>query len=93
MSTQKIVEFDPKKDVENTAKDRPSFADFNGFDAEPVAIVDDRKDYGEVRIQLFGLIEGKAHCAVVTPRPNGLRLISFRRANEKECKRHGLKQN
>jgi uncharacterized DUF497 family protein len=49
---------------------------------------DDRKDYGEIRLQLWGLIGGRLHIAVVTPRGEDLRVISLRKANTKEVKRY-----
>lgn len=82
-------EFDPAKDASNIARHGLSLADFAGFDAEPTVLVDDRKDYGEVRYRAFGRIDGRGHCLVFTYRGNDMRLISFRPAHEKEMKRHG----
>ncbi|MEW9918855.1 BrnT family toxin [Marimonas sp. MJW-29] len=50
-------------------------------------IADDRRDYGEQRLRVTGLIEGRLHVAVVTPRPDALRVISLRKANEREKRR------
>ncbi len=36
------IEFDPTKDAANIARRGLSLADFAGFDADPVVIVDDR---------------------------------------------------
>jgi uncharacterized DUF497 family protein len=52
-------------------------------------IVDDRKDYGETRLQVLALIEGRLHVIVVTPRSDDLRVISLRKANKKEVERYG----
>ena len=82
------IVFDPAKDEENIAKHGLSFVNFVGFDAEPLVLVDDRVDYGETRYRAFGRIGGKAHCLVFTLRGNDQRLISFRRAHEKEFLRH-----
>ncbi len=82
------IEFDPAKDATNIAKRGLSLADFAGFDADPVVIVDDRFDYGEVRYRAFGWIDGVAHMIVYTMRGRTMRLISFRRANAKEMRRH-----
>ena len=81
-------EFDPAKDVANVAKHGLSLGEFEGFDAEPVVMVDDRFDYGEQRYQAFGRIGGKGHCLVYTTRDGELRPISFRRAREKEMRRY-----
>jgi uncharacterized DUF497 family protein len=83
------VEFDPEKDARNRARHGLSLADFAGFDAEPVVRVDDRQDYGEVRFIACGRIGGVPHAIVYTRRGETMRLISFRRAREKELRRHG----
>ena len=59
------IEYDPAKDADNVAKHGVSFAQYAGFDAEPLIIVDDRADYGETRFRAFGRIEGIGHA---TPR-------------------------
>lgn len=45
---------------------------------------DERQDYGERRFRALGLIDGCLHALVFTPRAERLRLISLRRANERE---------
>jgi uncharacterized DUF497 family protein len=64
-----------------------SRSDFAGFDAEPIVIEDDRFDYGERRLRAYGRIDGLGHCIVFTLRGETMRLISFRRAHEKELRR------
>ncbi len=83
------IDFDPAKDALNIAKHGVSLGSFAGFDDEPLVIVDDRFDYGEVRFQARGRIAGKPHCIVYVETAGGIRLISFRRAREKELRRHG----
>lgn len=82
------ITFNPAKDAANLDKHGLSLADFSGFDAEPTVIVDDRFDYGETRFRAFGRIDGRAHCLVYTIVDDNLRLISFRRAHEKEMRRY-----
>ena len=82
------VAFDPAKNAANILKHGVSLADFAGFDAAPVEIVDDRFDYGEKRFRAFGRIEGLAYCLVYTPTGDDMRLISFRRAHAKEMRRY-----
>lgn len=82
------ITFDPTKDAANTAKHGLSLADFSGFDGEPHVAIDDRFDYGEVRYQGRGRIDGKGYCVVFTVTAKGIRLISFRRAREKEMRRY-----
>lgn len=82
------MEFDPAKDAANIARHGLSLADFAGFDTLHVVIEDDRIDYGEKRFIALGRIDGRPHAVVFTRRGQRTRLISFRRAHEKELKRH-----
>jgi uncharacterized protein len=84
------VAFDPAKDLENVRKHGVALADFAGFDGQPVEVLDTRKDYGEPRFRSFGRIAGEPYCLVYTVRGDAIRLISFRRAHEKEMRRYGL---
>jgi uncharacterized protein len=81
-------EYDPDKNQANIAKHGLSLADFRGFDAGGVAIADRRRDYGEIRYRAFGRIDGEGYCIVYTVRNEKVRLISFRRAHEKEMRRY-----
>lgn len=82
------VVFDPEKDAANRAKHGLSFSDFAGFDETALVVADDRFDYGEVRLRAFGRIDGIAHAIVYVETPTGIRLISFRRAHQKELRRY-----
>ena len=85
------VEFDPAKDVINQDKHGLSLADAAAFDlADAVVEIDDRKDYGEVRYRAFGRMGEQACCLVFTILPDAVRVISFRRAHEKEMRRYGF---
>lgn len=83
------IEFDPPKDAKNIELHGLSLVNFSGFDEEPVVVVDERKDYGEIRYRAFGRIGGKGHMIAYTVRGENIRLISFRRAHEKEMRRYG----
>jgi len=82
------TEFDPAKDAANIAKHGVSLAAFAGFDDEPTVAIEDRYAYGETRFQARGRIGGKGFCLVYTQTENGIRLISLRRAREKEMRRY-----
>jgi uncharacterized DUF497 family protein len=56
--------------------------ELNWHDA--VIIEDIRRDWGELRLMIIALLDGKVHVAVVTPREVDLRVISFRRARKYE---------
>jgi hypothetical protein len=47
-------------------------------------IPDERFDYGEIRINAFGLIEGRLFVCTYTMRDGIYRLISVRKASRKE---------
>ncbi len=81
------ITYDDKKCQANIAARGISFDRVADLDWTHALIrPDDRKDYGEVRLRVFGLLEGRLHVAIVTPRKEELRVISFRKANEKEKK-------
>lgn len=82
------VVFDSEKDADNKVKHGLSLGDFDGFDSEPLVLADDRFEYGETRYRAFGRIDGQGHCLVFTLRGEDMRLISFRRAHEKEMRKY-----
>jgi uncharacterized DUF497 family protein len=53
---------------------------------DPVRIVhaDTRHSYGEDRYQLMGKVEGRVFMVVYTPRHDAMRIISARKANQRE---------
>lgn len=81
-------EFDPAKDEANFEAHGLRLSDFAGFDTATSTVEDKRVDYGERRLRAFGRIDGKGYCLVFTVREPVLRLISFRRAHEKEMRRY-----
>lgn len=84
-----MTDHDPKKGEANSEKHGLSLSDFRGFDGPPTVFEDGRRDYGEVRFRAVGRIAGSGYCVVYTIRNERVRLISFRRAHEKELRRHG----
>jgi uncharacterized DUF497 family protein len=81
--------FDPAKNDRNIAERGLSFERVGDLDWETaVSIEDTRKDYGERRVQVFALVDGRLHAAVITMRDDALHVISFRKANRKEVKRY-----
>lgn len=83
------IEFDPAKDAANVGKHGVSLA--RTSELEILAVIEaSRPEDEEQRFRLYGLIEGEAHCAVVTYREAKVRAISLRKANRMERKRHGL---
>lgn len=83
------IDYDPAKDAANIAKHGLSLADAGAFDmAHAVVTLDDRFDYGETRFRAFGRVDGVPHCLVFTWRGGSVRVISYRRAHEKEMIRY-----
>ena len=81
------IEFDPAKDAKNIEKHGISLARIT--DLAGVVFVEDGR-FEEPRFRLYGLIDGDAHCAAVTMRGGVFRVISLRRAHQKEMRRHGF---
>ncbi|MGH9652377.1 MAG: BrnT family toxin [Bryobacteraceae bacterium] len=80
----KIV-FDLAKNERNIAQRGLSFERVAEMDWNTVLVAEDtRRDYGETRLRVFALLDGRLHVAVVTPRDEDLRVISLRKANRRE---------
>jgi uncharacterized DUF497 family protein len=84
------IEFNPAKDATNIAKhDGLSLADAAEFDMVNAVVEPDlRRDYGEARFRAFGRVDGEGRCLVFTVRENVVRVISYRRAHQKEMRRY-----
>ena len=58
------------------------------FDPQRIVAQDRRRDYGEDRYRLLGMIDGRAYVVVYTVRGSVIRIISARKANRKEIGDH-----
>jgi uncharacterized DUF497 family protein len=56
------------------------------FDPDRIVRADARHSYGEARYQLMGRIEGRLFVVVYTARRTAIRVISARKANQREVK-------
>ena len=54
------------------------------FAGATLSVPDDRKDYGEDRFITIGFLDGSMVILVWTPRDGAHRIISMRKANERE---------
>ena len=87
------ISFDPRKNKRNLRDRELSFESAALFDFESALVhVDDRQEYGEVRYVALGYVESRLHVLCFTEEPDGIRVISFRRANDREVKRHAKSQ-
>ena len=59
------------------------------FAGATLTIADDRKDYGEPRFITIGRLDGRMVVAVWTPRGAARRIISLRKANDREQTLYG----
>jgi uncharacterized DUF497 family protein len=83
------ISFDPTKDERNIAERGISFSAAEDFEWSTALIAEDlRKDYGERRFQALGLIAGRLHAVVFTPRVGKVHVISLRKANGREVRRY-----
>lgn len=83
------ISFDRAKNERNIALRRLSFNRAADFDFETAVFwIDDRKAYPEVRISALGLLDERVHALVFAETENGIRVISFRKANQREVKRY-----
>lgn len=84
------VTFGPEKDGANRAKHGLSLSEANRIRwRDAVFVADRRQNYREARIQIYGDIDGRLHVLIVTPRDEGLRAISLRKANKREIRAYG----
>jgi len=81
------ISFDPLKNARNIELRGLSFERAEEFKfATAWIIVDDRKDYGETRYRAIGFLAERLHALVFTETQSGIRVISFRKANQREEK-------
>ena len=84
--------FDPVKNAKNIAERGLSFELVETFEWDAALVKEDtRRNYGEVRLQVLGLLGNRLVMAVVTPRGQDLRVISLRLASKQEVWIHGQK--
>ena len=84
------ISYDPEKDAANLAKHGVSLAIGHKVLANAVTTrLDNRFPYGEERFVTFGYVDDRLHVAVYTVRDDAIRLISVRKANQREQRRYG----
>jgi uncharacterized DUF497 family protein len=85
-----MFEWDEQKAERNQSKHSVSF-EFatRAFDDENrVTVIDNRRDYGETRYITLAKIDNRLYVVAFTLRSSIIRLISARKANNKEAKRY-----
>jgi uncharacterized DUF497 family protein len=83
------IDFDHEKSLKNE-KDRDlPFSKVTDFEWETaIYSEDDRKVYPERRFIALGYLQERLHVLCFTPIHDGIRVISFRKANSREEKRY-----
>jgi uncharacterized DUF497 family protein len=84
-----VIEFNHNKELINLAKHGISLTRAEEFDWDSAIIrKDNRMDYGEPRYRALGFIGERLHALIFTHRSGNLRIISLRKANDREKKIH-----
>ena len=88
------ITFDPSKNERNVSERNLPFELAAEFDFENAHIqTDARQEYGETRYVALGSLHGRLHVLCFTETPEGIRVISFRKANEREVKHYAKIQS
>ncbi len=86
------ITFDRPKNLYNINNRNLSFDEAVNFDFETASYtIDKRKDYGEIRRRAIGYLGNRLHALVFTETENGIRVISFRKANKREVENYEQK--
>jgi hypothetical protein len=83
------IQFDPAKNTKNIQERNLSFARAEAFDfVSAVYLIDDRFDYGECRQIAIGYLDKRLHVLCFVHTPDGIRVVSFRKANLREARKY-----
>lgn len=82
------VEFDPAKNERNIRERDLSFERAAEFDFE-TAVQFQEERHGESRWLSIGYLAGRLHVLCYLETATGIRVISFRRANDREARKYG----
>ncbi len=84
-----IIEYDPEKSNKNSRERGISFDSAMEFNWETAIYSEDiRRAYPEKRFVAMGYVENRLHVICFASIPDGVRVISFRKANLREIRRY-----
>ena len=87
------IDFDPIKNAKNIKQRQLSFERVAEVDFNTALVFQDtRKAYGEARYIAMCYLDERLHMLCFTETADGIRVISFRKANARETNRHGKPQ-
>lgn len=85
------ITYDPAKNERNIRERGLSFDRAADFDfATAVYLTEVR--HGETRRIAVGYLDKRLHLLCYIPKPDGIRVVSFRKTNQREAKRYGKAQ-
>ena len=83
------ISYDPAKNARNVRERGLSFDSAAEFDfGNALVKVDDRRPYGETRYVALGMMGARLHVLCFSETTDGIRVISFRKANAREVNRY-----
>ena len=83
------ISYDSRKNARNIAERDLRFERAADLDWDSASITQDRrKNYPEPRLVAVDYLESRLHVLCFTPTEDGIRVISFRKANGRERKRY-----
>ena len=85
------ITYDPAKNERNIRERGLPFDPAVDFDFE-TAVFNTEFRKGEVRRVAVGYLDGRLHMLCYIPTADGIRVISFRKTNQREAKRYGKPQ-
>lgn len=87
------ISFDPDKNRRNVRERGMSFELASEFEFEIAHVrADSRHEYGETRCVALGKLHGRLHVLCFKETVDGIRVINFRKANDREVKRYAKVQ-
>ncbi len=87
------ITFDPEKNARNIRERGLSFELASEFEFESAVVrKDERREYGEVRYVALGRLGDRLHVLCFTETEEGIRVLSFRKANVREENRYAKLQ-
>jgi uncharacterized DUF497 family protein len=85
------IEYDPAKNERNIRERGLSFERASDFDFATALIADYTRNNEQRRIAV-GYLDKRLHLLCYIPKPDGIRVISFRKTNKREAKHYGKPQ-
>lgn len=83
------ITFDPAKNERDIHERNLAFASAAEFEFENARVrADVRHEYGETRYVALGNLRGRLHVLCFTETSDGIRVISFRKANDREVRNY-----